>query len=283
MIRNILVALDDTPLSLNALEQAIPLARAEKSRILLAAVIPPYDGDLRIMGDTQALEQQKAAFKKVLESARERVQQTALPVSTFLSQGEPYQEILALAEKEAVDLIVINKKNPFPMDLIPLGAFASRVIRQGGRDVLVVPKVNRLTLQHLVLGYDNSANACKAGERAIELALAYGSQLTVVTAFDVPLEGFAFSPGIWEKISREAGQLQEPLLEAARQKGVRRLEHRVVRGSTSQVIIDVAREVQADLIILGAPRNSGIRQFAPGKVMERVICNGAIAVWIAGG
>jgi nucleotide-binding universal stress UspA family protein len=280
MISKILVALDDSLASLHALEQVLPFARSEESRLLLVAVVPPYEGDLRIMGKTRALDEQRAAFSRILDTGRAKAEAFSLSVETLLVEGEPYREIIDQALAANVDLIVLNKKNPYPLDLIPMGVFASRVIRQGGRDVLVVSRSNSLTLSHIVLAFDNSISARLAADRAIEMALAYGARLTVVTAFEVPLEGFALSPGIWDKISREAGDIQRPLLESAKEKGVQQVEALIRNGPSHQVIIDAAKERNAGLIVMGVPGKKGLRQFVPGKVMERVICNGAISVWV---
>jgi len=125
-----------------------------------------------------------------------------------------------------------------------------------------------------------SENAQKAAQKAVEVALAYGSELIVATIFEVPLEGFVFSPEIWDKIGGEARQIQEAVVTMAREKGVRKVEAVLRHGSTYQELIKLAMQVKAGIILLGAKKKSGMFKFKLGNVMERVISNGSIPVWV---
>ncbi|MFH2129625.1 MAG: universal stress protein [bacterium] len=281
MIGKMLVVLDDSEHSLHGLKEALALARSEKSRIELVAVVPPFDGDLRIMGKKGILADQQAAFEAVLEKGLAISKSFGIAAKSVLLEGEPFEQILFRAEESNVDLIVITKKNPYPMDLIPIGAVATRVIGQGEKDVLIISKDSCLTLEKIVLAYDNSENAIKAAQKAFEMALAYGSELLVATVFEVPLEGFALSPEIWNKIGNEARQIQAAVVEKAREMGVRKIETAVRHGSTYQELIKLAREVHAGIIMMGAKKKSGMFKFRLGNVMERVISNGSIPVWVA--
>ena len=50
MFKRILVAVDGSDSSLHALRQAMALARAENGAITVVSVMPPYTGDLSLVG-----------------------------------------------------------------------------------------------------------------------------------------------------------------------------------------------------------------------------------------
>lgn len=280
MLTKMLVVLDDTEQSLNGLRQALSLARSENSNVELVSIVPPFNGDLRIMGDKTALNEQQSAFREVLDKALEISSYFNVNRKAMLLSGEAYEEIDRRVRKTGADLVVLNKKNPYHMDLIPIATVATRVIGHCEKDVLIMSKESRLSLDRVMLAYDNSENAKKAADKAIELALAYGSELTIASVYEVPLEGFTMSPDLWGKIGSQARQVQEKIADTAREKGVRKVKTKLKCGTTYLELIKMARELGAGLIMMGARRKSGIFKFKPGDVMERLICNGSIPVWV---
>lgn len=280
MISKMLIVLDDNEQSLAGLKQALSLARSENSFIELLSVIPAFNGDLRMMGDKTALNEQQIAFKQILDQGVKLSTDLGIPRKASLLNGEPYEEINRRADESGADLIVLNKKSTYHMDLIPIGATATKVIGHCDKDVLIMSKESVLKLDKIVLAYDNSENAKKAAERAIDLALAYGSELIIASVFEVPLEGFTMSPDLWNKIADEARQIQEEMAGLAREKGVRKVETCLKSGTTYLELNKLSRELKAGLIMMGARRKSGLFKFRLGDVMERVICNGSIPVWV---
>jgi len=280
MISKMLVVLDGSEPTLTNLKQSLALARSENASLELVSVVPAFEGDLRMMGSTRVLEEQKALCQGVLDKGLELARQHDITARPVLLEGEPYAEIVFRARQSQPDLIVLNKKNPYLTDLIPVGAVATRVISEWDRDVLILSRDSSLHLERILLAFDNSANARKAADKAIDLALAYGSELIVTSVYEVPLEGFAMSPDIWGKISKEVKEIQEQMAMRARDKGVRKVETRLKCGSTYQELINAAQDIKAGMIMMGARRKSGIFKFRLGNVMDRVICNGSFPVWV---
>ena len=108
----------------------------------------------------------------------------------------------------------------------------------------------------------------------------YGSEVTVITAFEVPLEGFVFSPGMWDKIQAEAKRLQDSVIQMARDRGVRAIEGVLRHGKPTDEICDLARDIKAGVIIMGCKQRSAVKKWFLGNVMQHVICNDSTPVWI---
>ena len=280
MIAKMLVTIDNTESAQHALVQASVLARSENSQLTLLSVVPAYEGDLRIMGKSKVLEEMREPYRQALVKAETVAKSFGLITKTVLEEGEPYAIIGRLAKEEQVDLVVLNKTAHYSLDLFPVGSVTTRVISHSQADVLVIPKQANLGLDKILAAYDNSQASKKAAKKAIELALVYGSELTIITAFEVPLEGFVFSPGIWDKIQAEAKRLQDSVVQLAKDKGVRKVEGVLKHGKPSEEICTLAQEIKAGMIIMGSKRKSALKKWFLGNVVQHVISNDVNPVWI---
>ena len=124
-------------------------------------------------------------------------------------------------------------------------------------------------MKTIVVGYDGSAAAKKALERAAEFA-AGGAGVTVVSAVHVLAHAGRGASGVdpVEKEERTANLREAESLLAG--KGV---THRTVEGhgDPADVIVEEAKEVSADLIIVGASGHSAPARALLGSVSTRVL------------
>lgn len=281
MIKRILIAIDGSETARHALDQALVLARAEQAEALVASVVPSYQGDLRLMGSKDALQAMREPYAKSLDEALQAVRAAGVPVAGKLLEGEPYEAVLALAEAEQVDLVVIGKSGTGFHHLLPMGTAASRIIGLSTCDVLVVPDGVRLDLGRILLPFDGSAHARRASDRAMEIAARYGSELAVLTAVDLPLEGFALDSSIMERAAAEARSLQAEVLRAAGERGVRQARSLVREGHPRAEIVTAVREEQPGLIVMGSHGRTGLKALLLGSVAQAVIASGVSPVLIA--
>jgi len=109
---NILVAIDDSAHAARALDEALDLARAQRSRLTIIAVASrpawrymagPYAG----MMPTQ--EETDAAAEATIAAARERAG-ADIPVTTVVGRGSTAEAILARAREGDHDLIVMGSR-----------------------------------------------------------------------------------------------------------------------------------------------------------------------------
>ncbi len=281
MIGKILVAIDHKESSQNALVQASILARSEGSRIVLQSVVPSYNGDLRMMGHTEALEEMRTPYRNALDKAHATAKVFNLRPKTVFEEGEPGNQILSLAEKEQVDLIVINLDSRNLAQRIPFGEVTAKIISDSKKDILVIPESSELKLERILLAFDQSDASRIALNRAIELSLTYGSELTIFNAYEIALEGFSYSPGIWNDEVKKAKKLLYEAEKLAQSRGVRLLNTVMKHGKVSQEISEFAKSLNAGLIVLGCKKGGSIRKMLQGNVVGRVINNRTIPVWIS--
>jgi nucleotide-binding universal stress UspA family protein len=128
-------------------------------------------------------------------------------------------------------------------------------------------------VRSIVVGTDGSPSADAAVRRAAELAKGSGTRVHLVTAYpDVPTyrETIASSAKA-EPI--DLRQVAESILaresRALEDEGIEVMAH-AWEGDPAEVIIDVAQEEGADLIVVGARGLSGLQRFLLGSVSSKL-------------
>jgi len=137
--KKILVAVDGSESSLHALKGACRLAIFEKCWITAVAVVPPYEGDLSLVGVKNVLAAMRQPFELGLSAAKEIAQQEGALVRPVLEEGEPDRTITDLADAEDFDLIVMGRKGKHGIEKALIGSVTARVIGHSQKDVLIVP------------------------------------------------------------------------------------------------------------------------------------------------
>ena len=140
--QRILIPLDGSELSEQALDHAYPLARAFGAELLLVGVLDLTAGMYDVYAETlQPLDlkdQLETLLAGTLDRAVARVQSQDLPVRRFLEVGIPHEEIAELAKREGVDLIVMTTHGRKGLSHLLLGSVAEKVLRTAPCPVLVM-------------------------------------------------------------------------------------------------------------------------------------------------
>jgi len=103
LIRTVMLATDLTPASEAATGRAIDLAASIGARLLVVNVVDALDIGLR-------LDQRKTSREGVLLSIVQRAQRRNTEAEFLLWTGEPGPSIVAAAEAEGADLIVVGTR-----------------------------------------------------------------------------------------------------------------------------------------------------------------------------
>lgn len=130
---------------------------------------------------------------------------------------------------------------------------------------------------HIVVGTDGSPTAGQAVRHAAQLALATGARLTIVGAYqhsDVHLGGLEAPAGPEDgSMATDAAGAEDHVidgLEVARAVGAANPHGRTEAGDPASVLLDVAAEVGADLIVVGSRGMAAPSRFLLGSVPNRV-------------
>ncbi|HXX81486.1 MAG TPA: universal stress protein, partial [Thermodesulfovibrionales bacterium] len=101
--KKILVAIDGSDSSMHALQESLNLAFKEGSRITAVSVSPQFEGDLSLVGVGNLSAALKDPFEVALSKAKEMAKSSGVSIATISEEGEPYEQILDVAEAENCD------------------------------------------------------------------------------------------------------------------------------------------------------------------------------------
>jgi nucleotide-binding universal stress UspA family protein len=267
--KNILLGVDGSDASLHAFTEGVRLAD-QKVKLVAVSVAPEYNGDLRLVGvhDAQKL------IRQPCDAALSRCQKAAeglrVQVKTICALGQPYERLVELADDENSDLIIIGAKGLTSLKYTLLGSVARKVIGFTQRDVLIVPEKARVSWQKILLATDLSPHSKGAETRAIELALAHKSKLSILLVMELPkcLYGEAGELGCSLPESRH--QLLEALQARATDWGITP-EIIVQQGESYRVIVETAQNLGAAVIVMGSHGRTGLTRLLMGNNTEKVI------------
>ena len=139
-----------------------------------------------------------------------------------------------------------------------------------------MPRTNDLRRVAIVVGTDGSETAALAVRRAADLARTTGAALHLVTVYTA--EPAALSPAEEESVPPElrwmasAGHAADLVLEGASAlaEGVGEIHRHARPGDPADVLLDVADEVDAALIVVGNKGMHGVKRFVVPSVPNQV-------------
>jgi nucleotide-binding universal stress UspA family protein len=270
IFKNILVYVDSSQASLHALRESLRLAHAEQSEIMAISVAPPYQGDLRFAGLGDIKRLLKEPCETALAEAMKIAEAESTPLKTACLEGEPHEEIADLAEAEGYDLIVMGIGAESMEKVFVMGSTTARVIGYSQSDVLVVPEKTTVGWQRLLLATDGSKYSERAAERALTIARSTGAELNIISATDFACELYASAPKVGESLIEKAKEHVDAGKRQAEVVGVK-TECFVREGEAYKAIVDLAREKNAQMIIIGSHGKTGLKRLLMGSVVEKVI------------
>jgi nucleotide-binding universal stress UspA family protein len=200
--------------------------------------------------------------------------------------GHPVDVLLAAAARERASLLVVGSRGVGANPALALGSTSLRVLQEASVPVLVVPQPrdrtlgerNELRLRHLLVGVDGSAASLAALDVAADVAAMLGGSLSVLHVFEhvrpfpVARRGEHGSEG-HEGVRDEALDLLEAAARNIRQRGVG--AQVVLRsGDPAPTLLDLADDVDADLVVVGTRGRGGPADLLLGSV-ARTVADGA--------
>ena len=136
-----------------------------------------------------------------------------------------------------------------------------------------------LSFKHILVPIDFSGPSRRALKLATELALEFGSSLTLVHVCEIPTyAGMAASlPDLISSLEQSAAQALQQIVEPVRRKLPSTTS--VIRtGVAWQEILEVSREAKSDLIIVGTHGRTGFARAWLGSVAEKLVRLAAVPV-----
>lgn len=136
-VKRILIATDGSAGGQAAVAEGATLARALGAAVTVVTIRPA----IGLLGEPQyqrRLSAQLAKARAAIDAARATLDREGVDADYEILEGDPADEILAIAAARDVNLIVIGSRGLGPIPGALLGSVSAAVVRRADRPVLVV-------------------------------------------------------------------------------------------------------------------------------------------------
>ena len=301
MKRYILVPLDGSTLSEAILPEAVALARATESALILLQVLEPvYEPIFGALGISeiaqeeqleQMREEQLASIHHYLTNVAGQLQAEGLEVHTRVIEGNhPAEQIIWHAEHEPLPFLIAMTTHGRSGVLRWLfGSVAAEVVQitpiplllfrpQGSGTSFSTGNPKAVPYQSVVVPLDASPFAEQALDQASELAAALNATLRLVSIVAPPIDIPVFR-------KKETVSLVKDLLQREMERRVRYLEERaeplrkqglvvqtqVATGHPAEEILRLSTQHQHTLLVMTTHGRGGLRRLFLGSVAMKVV------------
>ncbi len=287
MFRKVVVPLDGSPFSEQALPYAVGIVRRSGAALDLVHVHVLHVLDEHRVGrysydpDTDKAHQREE--KLYLENTAKSLAAVApMPWTTAVVGGLDSDGILKHAQEGEADLIVMTTHGRGSLDRFFLGGVADELIRQAAVPVLLVRPQDPAPgiapeplLEHVLVPLDGSSLAERVLEPALDFVRLWKGRCTLLRV----IEATPPKTDAWPNRSHPPEQEREIAAKAYLEKIAGRLREQgtvvqtriVVAPNAAPAILEEAQARRCDLIALATHGWGGLRRMLLGSVTDKVI------------
>lgn len=289
-LEKLLLSTDGSEFSEGAVREAINIAKICSSKLFVVSVVetnPEFEALA-----PQVVEKSENETRQHLESVKSRASKEGVDceINTY-HNDQPFQSIVDDAAKKQVDMVIMGRRGRTGLKRLLMGSVTAKVIGHAPCKVLVVPRAARIEFKNILVATDGSRYSEAAINEAIGIAKLGRANLTAVSV--VPSEtkmryehGFIDSKirADLEKLAaKESPQAAENNVKIVKEKAEKEgvsSKGFIVTGVPHEAIVDIAKETNADLILVGSHGRTGLSRLMMGSVTERVIGHADCAVLV---
>lgn len=232
----------------------------------------------------------KQSAGALVKSTSDKVNKAGVPATTKVLEGHPRIVVAEYAKEWAADLVLVGSHGASGLVRFLLGSVAHAALRRSPCSVEIVRRsaqdpATASTAMKILIGTDGSDCSIAAVRSVAQRPWPPGSQMRVISVVPLiipfgeivstPLAPIYPPPDLVETIEKQARDRAEEAVTRARQilseEGIKAIEANFLPvGDARQVILDQARDWNADLIVVGSHGYSTLDRLMLGSVSESV-------------
>ncbi len=254
--------------------RALPLPAGTTLHVICAVESPGSAGD----SNSEALEAlmafERAECDAAVTEAVARLGGGGLSVIPHLYEAPAVDAILTTAEREVVDLVTIGAKRRGGLLDLLLGGITVPVTRRSRLPVLVARSLPR-GLRSVLVAIDGGRAALRAAHFLARLPLANDTEIIVahvLSPHDEVAAGHDWDPTLCDDTIAAMRRAESSRLEAHRFRAEMRT------GDPAEELLQIIKDTQMDLVLLGARNGSWIENALEPSVSDRLIVDAPCSV-----
>jgi len=287
MYKKILVPLDGSKIAQQVLPSVADMAKAFGSEVLVVGVCEPEE--------TESGSACRSYVNNEAETLRAKTGDVAgSSVRAEMLSGKAAREILAYAEKEAVNLIIMASHGRSGIIPWSLGSTVNQVIHERKTPLIVVkaredvPEIEDIKLfRRILVPLDGSENGSVILPYAVEIARNIDAEIVLMRVIEVgkhvhSIGGLDYIPYKDQKLIDKQKEAEDYLNKISEQfagaKNPVRIEVR--SGESARVIIKAAEDLDCRLIALSTHGHSNIETWVFGSAAATIVHSGRQSIMI---
>jgi nucleotide-binding universal stress UspA family protein len=259
IFKKICVGTNFSPDADRALQSAAHLARMFQAEVLVVHVVEVPHAYQRILSPVQS---RLHSVEEISERAAERCRSLVaapylrgIPVQYQIRTGVPFVDLIDAARIAHADLLLLGHQARSGAQRLLLGSTAERVLRKSIIPVLIAKKTFTQAPTSILAPTDLSEGSEPALQMAATLARCWGARLTFLHVVEPVFQAdvWPLDPAKVEVFLAEPEELEpewQITMEKVQLGGVN-FERRTLNGAATVEITRTAKEVGAELIVMG--------------------------------
>lgn len=214
----------------------------------------------------------------MLADFQARLQPDCAEVTTLIVSGPPALMIESVASDEDFDLVVISPGRHSKVEEYLLGTTTERVVKHAQTSVLILRLgQGSAPLKNVVIGIDGSDECVDAIHRAVKLFSLDKRDVKVTLVNVVSVTGIfkfispaSFVASVEDNLMMSGEALLAQTNKLLNDLGVKNVETKLMDGDPVSEILSLAKERQAELIVVGGQGRSALERFFLGGVSGKL-------------
>lgn len=238
----ILVPVDFSPRSTDAVEYAMPIAKRFGSELIILHVMEPLSIDFAMVEPSRALLQdftsdRERALKRQLGALGAK-NPLGVPVRRLLLEGDPAVQIVACSQSENVSLIIMPTQGRSRVRQFLIGSVTAKVLHDADAPVLTGVHLEQIKdfpvfgVRNLLCAVDLGRQSEAVMKMTRDLAQEYGANTMLL------------------HVAEPGSGVEKTIEELLRSTGLT-ASVQIENGEPSKVVSEAAARLQADLVIIG--------------------------------
>lgn len=269
-IEKILIPIDFSETAFIAIEHAANMAQTFKAELVLLHVVERHWEQFNII-QPEMIVPNPSEITQVIEKKLEQVasdifKKYGVKSTSITSDGSIFSEIIAVADEQNVDLIIMGTHGTKGFVEFFIGSNTYKVVTQSFCPVLSVQKnAERVGFKNIVLPIDDSLHSRQKVNHAVTIAKAFDSTIHIV--------GLHESGGD-KKFELKVEQIEE-YIQKSGLKSTRKIFKDTNQAKISQ---EYAKAINADLIIIMTDQDENITGRLLGSYAQQIVNHSQVPV-----
>jgi nucleotide-binding universal stress UspA family protein len=276
-LEKILCPIDFFPASNTAANYAITLAKTYRGRLILLYVVEPVAPWVRELPLNGVMEAMTERATLELNKVAKRATAGDVPVDVVVRSGLVDIAVESLIRERGVDFVVMGTHGRRGLEKLFIGSTAERFVRKLQVPLMTIrtPKRGHLSVRHVLVATDFSEGTPKAVHYAVSIAKEFKAKVTLLHVLN-------------ELQADISGPYREPLLRSIREelqnlvssKGRTsvKIAVRAETGQPARRILPIAKEENADLIVMSIHPKTFMDRLSIGSTAEKIIRGSTVPV-----